>query len=283
MSARNVFVFCGDDCKSESMTKEQILSAIEQAVRTGEIKDVDAGFITTIREKNKNVNLSFWLGTSAEYNALTAKDESCIYILTDDMIGADIVALIAELKRDFEAYKIYMSKEIEEHYKNIVILCEALDKKIGQCEKDITTNKNNITKAQNDLDDIKLENTQEAARKNKTLWSGNLAFNTWVSSTEKINNINDYSIVKVRVPLDNDGTTDVLVLCTVCKFGASSLVITGTAPTNNDISGTLQQANVYIKCSTVGNITMQETKILHITASTQAIYERQITEIIGVM
>lgn len=278
MSDRTYYVICADGCKFESMTKEQILSAIEQAVRTGEIKDVDAGFVTKIREKNKNIGLSFWVGTSADYNALTEKDNNCFYILTDDTFGADIAALIED-----------MSKNIE------------------QCEKDITTNKNNIsvlnqqtTNLATDLNNTRewtqqLNNTvytldvdvgelkNDKNKKNKTLWSGNLAFNTWVSSTENISNINDYDIVKVRVPLENNGTTDVLVLCTVCKLGTSSLVITGSAPTNNDISGTVQQANVYIKCSTVGKITMQETKILHITADTQTIYERAITEIIGVM
>lgn len=101
---RTYYVICADGCKFESMTKEQILSAIEQAVSKGEIKDVDTGFVTKIREKNKNAGLSFWVGTSAEYNALATINNDCFYILTDDTIGDDLKAAIETLKTDFEEY-----------------------------------------------------------------------------------------------------------------------------------------------------------------------------------
>lgn len=91
---RKYFVLCGDNCKFESMTKEQILTAIEQAVSTGEIKDVDSGFITKIKELNKGEAITFWRGTTAEYNALTERFDDCIYIKTDDI---DIEALDGEI------------------------------------------------------------------------------------------------------------------------------------------------------------------------------------------
>lgn len=103
MSAKNVFVFCGDDCKSESMTKEQILTAISQAISTGEITDVDTGFITKIKELNANGALSFWVGTQAEYNALTEKADNCFYIVTDETVVDDIDAVIKELRDEVES------------------------------------------------------------------------------------------------------------------------------------------------------------------------------------
>ena len=77
MSERNYFVLRDDNCRFPSMTKEQILAAITQAVSTGEIKDVDTGFVTKIKELNKNKQLSFWVGTTAEYNAIETKLENC--------------------------------------------------------------------------------------------------------------------------------------------------------------------------------------------------------------
>lgn len=98
MSERTYYVICEDNCRFESMTKEQILAAIEQAVSTGEIKDVDAGFVTKLKEMNHGTGLSFWVGTTAEYNAITTKTENCFYILTDDDTESGIEQAIEALQ-----------------------------------------------------------------------------------------------------------------------------------------------------------------------------------------
>ena len=56
---RTYHVIANDKVKAESMTREQILAAITQAVETHEIFDVDTGFVTTIKETNKNKALKF--------------------------------------------------------------------------------------------------------------------------------------------------------------------------------------------------------------------------------
>lgn len=68
----------------ESMTKEQILAAITQAVESHAISDVDTGFVTTVKEQNRNAPLALWVGTEAEYNAIQDKDYNTLYIKTDD-------------------------------------------------------------------------------------------------------------------------------------------------------------------------------------------------------
>lgn len=103
MAERKYFVLCENNCKFESMTKEQILSAIKQAVETGEIKDVDAGFVTKLKEQNKGANLTFWIGTTAEYNEIETKTENCFYILTDDTTGNDLKLEIKSLKARVES------------------------------------------------------------------------------------------------------------------------------------------------------------------------------------
>lgn len=102
MAERKYYVLCSSNCKFESMTKEQILTAIQQAVSTGEIKDVDTGFITTIKEQNRGSALTFWVGTAAEYNAITEKAEDCFYIITDDTKDADTANAISELRKEIE-------------------------------------------------------------------------------------------------------------------------------------------------------------------------------------
>lgn len=88
------YVVSDDKCFYEGMTKEQILAAITQAIESHEIHDVDTGFVTTIKEGNQNKALTFWIGTTAEYNAIEEKLDDCIYLLTDDTELEDLEALI---------------------------------------------------------------------------------------------------------------------------------------------------------------------------------------------
>lgn len=104
------YVFCGNNCKYEAMTKEQILTAITQAVETGEIKDVDTGFITRIVEQNKGVALYFWVGTQAEYNALETKADDCRYIITDDTTKEELATAIMGLTQSVETLQQKQNK-----------------------------------------------------------------------------------------------------------------------------------------------------------------------------
>ena len=84
MPNRKYYVISDDNCKFESLTKEEILTAIAQAIESGEISDVDTGFVTTIKETNHNVGLKLWYGTQQEYNALQTLDDDTFYIIKDD-------------------------------------------------------------------------------------------------------------------------------------------------------------------------------------------------------
>lgn len=96
-------VYALDDGKNlfPTMTKEQILAAIIEAVNDGSISNIDAGFITKIKEINKNSELQFWTGTQAEYNALQNKDPEHIeYRITDDTTLSDIEQAISDIEAD---------------------------------------------------------------------------------------------------------------------------------------------------------------------------------------
>lgn len=83
MAERNYYVLCESNCKFPAMTKEQVLAAIAEA--TGNtVTAVDDAFITKVKELNANASLKFWIGTTAEYNAIAVKDDYTLYILTDD-------------------------------------------------------------------------------------------------------------------------------------------------------------------------------------------------------
>ena len=100
---RTYYVICDDNCKFESMTKEEILTAITNAVQQGSFGDIDTGFVTKVKEQNRNVALKFWVGTQAEYNALSPKPNNTFCIITDDEVKKDIETAIADLQVDMTA------------------------------------------------------------------------------------------------------------------------------------------------------------------------------------
>lgn len=85
-------VYAQDNAKNNflTMTKEQILTAILQAVNEGTIGDIDAGFITKLKEMNDGAIIQIWIGTMAEYTALPETRPNTLYIFTDDPTLSDI-------------------------------------------------------------------------------------------------------------------------------------------------------------------------------------------------
>lgn len=140
---RKYYVLCNSNCKFESMTKEQILTAIEQAISTGEIKDVNSGFVTTIKEQNANYGLKFWIGTTAEYNAIADKRPDTLYILSDETTWEDMNAAFDELRAELEMVKTFVG-EVEILEAQVEIL-EA------QHEHDISVLNNQISKTSDTL------------------------------------------------------------------------------------------------------------------------------------
>lgn len=98
---RQYYVICADNCKFESMTKEQIITAIANATGVSpEAVDVDDAFISRIKEANKNSNLKWWVGTEAEYNAIETLNDETLYIITD--AADDTEALLITLQTELE-------------------------------------------------------------------------------------------------------------------------------------------------------------------------------------
>ena len=126
---RKYYVISGDKCFFESMTKEEILTAITQAVETHEISDVDTGFVQTIKEQNHGTGLKFWIGTTAEYNALQTIDPDCFYILTDDTKFEDIEADLQSFRDELGGINDVisgLSDTVSEHTSEISDLSDAV-------------------------------------------------------------------------------------------------------------------------------------------------------------
>ena len=97
---RKYYCMCDSNCKFETMTKEQILAAIAQAVETGSVGDCDTGFITKVKENNTGSPVTMWVGTREQYNAIPQRANNCLYIITDDTTGADLVEYAENMAAD---------------------------------------------------------------------------------------------------------------------------------------------------------------------------------------
>lgn len=94
-----VYVICDQNCKFEGMTREQILTAITQAVNEGTIGNIDTGFITTIKTIN-GLPLKFFVGSQSEYEALTAEEKNGLYaIITNDSTRENMEELLETVSK----------------------------------------------------------------------------------------------------------------------------------------------------------------------------------------
>lgn len=101
MATPTVYVLCDQNCKYESMTREQILSAIMQAVNDGTISNIDAGFITTVKTIN-GVSAKFFVGTQSDYDALSDTDKNNLFtVITNDNTIEGINEAIEQLQTNY--------------------------------------------------------------------------------------------------------------------------------------------------------------------------------------
>ncbi len=103
MADRKYYVVCDMGCKFESMTKEQILTAITQAVNEGTISDIDTGFVQTIKTINGK-GLKFFVGTQSEYEGLTAEEKENLFaIITNDTTKDALFNALEEMQKEVES------------------------------------------------------------------------------------------------------------------------------------------------------------------------------------
>lgn len=90
MLDRNYYVIRDDNCLFPGMTKEEIYDAIAQA--TGHTPTpVDEAFITKIKEQNGNLDTKLWIGTNAEFIALTERESDTVYLILDAVSEYDTI------------------------------------------------------------------------------------------------------------------------------------------------------------------------------------------------
>ena len=96
------YCYCENNCRYETLSKEEILAAIAQAVATGKIGECDTGFITTIKTINGQP-LKFFVGDQNEYTDLSEEQKENLFaIITNDTTKEGITKALGELQTNYK-------------------------------------------------------------------------------------------------------------------------------------------------------------------------------------
>lgn len=231
MSTPTVYVICDQNCKFEGMTKEQILTAIAQAVASGEIKDVDTGFVTTIKTIT-GTPLKFFVGEQATYDALSEEEKRNLFaIITNDTTKEGILTALDNLRTDLDQvvdnFEWYMqaiaSGEIAANKANSLV-CE---KNVIELEENSSVFSFNFELGYHYIIDVKLKNGASCVIVANTYENNSKIF---VSSSLAMVSIDLQSIlVQLRSFIDPfDGETLIHDLYTL-KVGGATYVYEGGA------------------------------------------------------
>ena len=110
----------------------------------GEVKTLASN--PSIKEKNKNKSENFWVGTKAEFNAVTTKDDTVTYIVTDDDTDTGY-ATVDEFNRLMTA----KSAEIDSNVENNVNT-QMANYKTNTLDPYVTTAKSDINGIKSDCE-----------------------------------------------------------------------------------------------------------------------------------
>lgn len=197
----NVVVYALDDAKNAwaSMTKEQILAAITQAVNEGTISDIDAGFITKIRTVNGTA-LRFFVGTQAEYNELTEEQRQDLFaIITNDTTKDDIYSQISDLE-----YNLNTVSQIANNAKNTTDRILSGDLTVAKATNaDNATNATNATKAAQDGDGNIIDESYLRKPGTVTAWAWNIA-----KPDDQFSSYGSDTLLEVAISGENFDTSD---------------------------------------------------------------------------
>ncbi len=82
-----------------TMTREEIIAAIQTAAAGGSLEGFDnCAVVSQIKELNKNAAFSVWVGTQAEYNAISNKQSNVLYLISDDPMNRDLPNMVENLR-----------------------------------------------------------------------------------------------------------------------------------------------------------------------------------------
>lgn len=114
---RIVYGVCDANCRVPVYSREQMLAILQQAIEAGSLQGIDvtkSPVVRLIRESRADQNISFWVGTEAEYNAISPAVAGSIaiaridangnvYLCTDDTTFSNWQAATLELLQEQQA------------------------------------------------------------------------------------------------------------------------------------------------------------------------------------
>jgi len=189
---------CVKDGKLQLLCKDDdVLAEAEICGADGDTieRDPATGAICVkgLKERNSGNTFSMWIGTQAEYDAITRKNPNTFYWITDDPVLDEINAEFAALDKKIEANKTELDKKISTNASGIAENKEAIE---GN-KTAIAGNKSDIDKIKNGETVVpKALNATNAGHANSASVANSLSVNPFRSPNRKTDKKMTYSIGK---------------------------------------------------------------------------------------
>lgn len=119
-----------------SMTREEIFAAIQTAAEGGSLEGFNnCSFVTRVKEINKNADFGFWVGTQAEYNAISTREKNVLYLISDSAPRGEIVTTLNALRQEVGSYAELVNtlrESVASHNEQVGKYAEAVEKASGR-------------------------------------------------------------------------------------------------------------------------------------------------------
>lgn len=111
------------------LTEKEALAVLKEALGSGEVQSIETGTVSSITETRSGVTLKFWVGTQAQYDALTTPEQNVFYIISDDSEYANLSASIAQNTQDISDLEVrvdVMSATVKNNKINVENLIDSI-------------------------------------------------------------------------------------------------------------------------------------------------------------
>lgn len=199
----------------ESMSKEEILAAIQTAAAGGDFKGFgNVAFVSKVKELNKNAAFGFWVGTQAEYNAITTKEKNVLYLISDDPLCNDLpnkvaaaVTAIDEIELKLEGYDkteaalVKSAEETAQAVEGLTTAFSEVNKNFAAAQAEFKESQNAYTNMQ--LSNNAMQQEYERAAKIETLFESAEGA-TYIERTTRP--VTDFKEICIIYKMDTDAS-----------------------------------------------------------------------------
>jgi hypothetical protein len=140
------YAYCGAHCKYPVYTREQITSILQQLVNGNSFAAINPALspvVRLIQERHNNKQLSLWLGTEAEFNALHPQPAASLVMMRTDKNGQMYLCTDDSTLSDW--YNNITKSAADSAENRVTPLINSMTKKVDEAVANFAENSGDVT------------------------------------------------------------------------------------------------------------------------------------------